>query len=183
MRWDRLFLDLEHRFDREAELERAAEADDEARARSAAVSIGDRWAASGSGVLRTRGGATMRLLVDAVGADWIAGRDTAAAARLLIPTTAIEWMRPDPIVHEGSGAAPARRDRIRFAHALRELARRRSTVELSLVNDRPTGTIDRVADDHLDLALHPVEEPRRAAAVSAVWVVPLASIDRLRWWG
>jgi len=179
MRWDRLFLDLEHRFDREAALELAVVVGDEERARLAAVTIADRWSASDLGVLRTRAGATTRLRVETVGADWIAGHEPEGGASLLIPTSAIDWMR----LETGAGTAPERRGRIRFTHALRELGRRRSTVELTLANDRPTGTIDRVADDHLDLAVHPVDEPRRASAVRASWVVPLASIDRVRWWG
>ena len=70
-----------------------------------------------------------------------------------------------------------------LAIALRELARRRAVVELALVGDRPAGTIDRVGADHLDLAVHALEQPRRPAAVAAIRLVPLAAIDHLRWRG
>lgn len=180
MRWDRLFLDLEHRFDREAEIELAAEAADEARARQAALTLADRLAQAGVAVVRTRVGATVRLQLEVIGADWIAGHEIEGAARLLIPMAAIEWAR---IEAAGVGPPPDRRGRIRLTHTLRELGRRRSAVEITLPTDRPTGTIDRVAEDHLDLAVHPLDEPRRPGAVSAVWLVPLGAIDRVRWWG
>ncbi len=177
MRWDRLFGDLESRFDHELGAEVAVEAVDEARARAAAVSLRDRLlAAAGTAVVRTGAGATLRLRIAAVGGDWLAGREHAGGT-VLVPLSAVQWLRLEP----DAWRRPADRPTATFALALRDLARRRTPVEVALADDRPTGTIDGVGADHLDLAVHPVELPRRDSAVTAVWLVPLRRIDRVRW--
>jgi hypothetical protein len=181
MRWDRLFLDLEQRFDRELAAEAAMVAADEARAQHAALTLAQRTGDAGLVVLRTRGGTTMRITIESIGPGWLAGRESEGGASVLVPVTSIEWMRAERA--DGDVPTPARRNRITLAIALRELSRRRSIIELDLGHDRPTGTIDRVAVDHLDLAVHPADEPRRAAAVTATWLVAFTAIDRLRWRG
>lgn len=183
MRWERLFLDLEQRFDREMAAEAAMIAADEARAQHAALSLAQRVGGPGRVVLRTRGGTTVRLALESVGPGWIAGREVDGGASALVPVASIGWLRTEPPIGIDAGPSPTRRDRITLAIALRELGRRRSVVELDLAHDRPTGTIDRVAADHLDLAVHPVDEPRRPSAVTATWLVPFTAIDRLRWRG
>ena len=90
MRWDGLFGDLERRFDAGLLAEADAMAQDEARARHAGLGLRDRLLGSGLlVVLATRGGEVARLL-DAVGADWVAGRRRAARAdRPLPPSSAV----------------------------------------------------------------------------------------------
>lgn len=184
MRWDGLFQDLEHRFEDALAAEAAAEALDEVRARHAARTLRDRlFGEAATVVVATRGGAVLPLAVEAVGADWLAGTALAGRASLLVPLASIAWLRAEPAEGASPAEPPASRERIGLAIALRELARRRAVVELALVGDRPAGTIDRVGADHLDLAVHALEQPRRPAAVAAIRLVPLAAIDHLRWRG
>jgi hypothetical protein len=85
----------------------------------------------------------------------------------------------------GSQSAPPDRGpvakRLDLRWALRGLARSRSAVALGLADGTlVTGTLDRVAQDHLDLAEHGLGEARRAAAVRQVRVVPLSAVALVR---
>ena len=156
---------------------------DEARAAHSALTLLHRVSEAGLVIVKTRGGTTVRIALESVGPGWVAGREVEGGASALIPLAAIDWVRAESRATSVQAPAPVQRARITLAIALRELSRRRSVVELDLSHDRPTGTIDRVAADHLDLAIHPIDEPRRASAVTGTWLVPLAAIDRLRWRG
>ena len=46
-----------------------------------------------------------------------------------------------------------------------------------------SGTIDRAGADHLDLALHDIDEPRRSASVRGYRLVPFAALSWVRWEG
>lgn len=182
MRWDQLFSDLESRFERDLDDAAAAEGLDEDRARIASRTLRERLLehADASVVLRASGGATMRMELHVVGADWAAGR-LAAGGSVLLPLAAIDWARLEPAPDPRSSRAPDDRQRIALPVVLRELARRRTVVDVALAQDRPSGTIDRVGADHLDLAVHPRDVPRRETAVAATWIVPLAAILHVRW--
>jgi hypothetical protein len=43
-----------------------------------------------------------------------------------------------------------------------------------------SGTIDRVGIDYLDLAEHPLDEPRRSSAVTGIRTIPLSAVAVLR---
>ncbi|CAN5201946.1 hypothetical protein BH09ACT1_BH09ACT1_01770 [soil metagenome] len=66
--------------------------------------------------------------------------------------------------------------RLGIGFVLRDLCRRRLPVDIGLAGGRYHGTIDRVGSDHLDLAEHELDSPRREAAVIHYRIVPL---DRL----
>lgn len=178
MRWDGLFGDLERRFDAGLLAEADAMAQDEARARHAGRGLRDRLLGAGLvAVVATRGGEVLRLRVDAVGADWIAGAAAEGGASAIVPLPAIAWMQTRVV----EAAPPESRERAGLAVVLRELARRRAGVELVLAGGRVTGTIDRVAADHLDLAVHAAGQPRRRDSVAGERLVPLAAVDVVRW--
>ena len=79
----------------------------------------------------------------------------------------------------GSEGEVERRFDLRFA--LRRLVRDRAPVEIVLVDGTAVaGTLDRVAADHVDLAQHAADEPRRARAVRQVLLLPLTAVALVR---
>lgn len=172
MRWERLFADLEDMVDEVDHLSREAEIADRVRRELARVELSDRLRANDGPVeLLLRGGKVVRGdLVDA-GKDWALVQ---GSAQVLVPTSAI--------VEVGglgrSVAAPSDiKRRLTLSHALRVMSRHRVTVsvedELRRVR---TGTIDLVGADFFELALHPVELPRRGRHVSAVRIITFRSV-------
>ena len=81
-------------------------------------------------------------------------------------------------VPEPAGSVRARLD---LRRALRGLARDRSGVQIVL-DDGGTlnGTLDRVGADYVDLAVHPVDEPRRHEAVQEVRAVVIDAVAVVR---
>lgn len=163
MRWDDLFSDLEALVEEEDRAALDAEVADLARAERAALTLADR--------LRGHVGAAVRLTlvdgepvegrVDEVGATWVS---LAGSGDLLVPLGAVT-----AVAGLGAAASPQEPGLVRrlpFSVVLRGLSRDRRPVSVRLVGGtRLDGTIDRVGADHLDLAEHPADEPRRAAAV------------------
>jgi hypothetical protein len=73
------------------------------------------------------------------------------------------------------------RGRLDLRRALRGLARDRSTVQVVLDDGAVlTGTLDRVGADYVELAEHPVDLPRRVAAVQGVSAVVITAIAVVR---
>ena len=181
MRWDELFADLEAAVEAEDRAGFDAEVADLARTERALLSTADR--------LRAHTGALLRFhLVDGelagrvhdVGRDWVAlavGRGSA-----LVPLAAVVGVdgltRAAQAPPEPGGPPPFRPG---LATALRVLARDRAYVRVTLRGGGVLGgTVDRAGADHLDLALHPADEPRRAAAVTGVRCVPFSALVVLR---
>ena len=71
-------------------------------------------------------------------------------------------------------------DRIGLPFMLRDLCRRRTSIELQTPTESLYGTIDRVGRDHLDLAAHEPGTLRRAGDVREVRIVPLTHIVLVR---
>ena len=178
MRWEQLFADLEAQFD--AEESAAERAEDASRARSEVGRL--RWVDRLGGARGHRVGLTCTGVGDLVGRvvdvgpDWVLLVDdlqrehlvaTAAVCALagLGATTA-------PVAPEG---VVARAWDLR--RAARGLARDRAVVRCVLVEGTTvTGTVDRVGADFLELAEHPVDEPRRRGAVRQVRTVVLTAV-------
>ncbi len=197
MRWDRLFTDLEARFDELADAESAAESADRERVAVGVVRTIQRLSGSIDRPIRVRlaGGGSVGGVLRAVGPDWLLltegqGRDCLVA---LSAVTAVEGLTAST-GPEISGLAL----RLDLRRALRGLARDRSPVAVALTGwaagssgsdagaygpigaGELTGTIDRVGADFIELAAHAAWEPRRAGTVRSVALVPLSGIVLVR---
>jgi hypothetical protein len=180
-RWQALFDDLEAQLDAAQAAELLGEVAERTRRETALLRLVDRLRAAqgalvavslpGSGVLRGR-------LLDA-GTDWLL-LDEGSAREVLVPLAAVlgvTGLGPQSSAPEHGPVAK----RLDLRWALRGLTRSRSGVALGLVDGTlVTGTLDRVARDHLDLAEHGLGEARRAAAVRQVRLVPLSALALVR---
>ena len=187
VRWDELFADLEGQLEhglgaeeREAELE-------EERLRTGRASLRDRVAAiAGDGEplqVRLVDGTVLGLMPRTVGRDWVSGDVVGSAAQAVLPLAAVAALLPTPAQIERSlrpVALGAVTDRIGLAFVLRDLARRRRTLQIVTPGGPLAGTIDRVGKDHLDLAVHPADGWRRSSAVARVEVLALAQVLLVR---
>ncbi|GAA2040503.1 hypothetical protein GCM10009819_27540 [Agromyces tropicus] len=188
MRWDRLFDDLESQLDRDRRDEERALALESERLRVGRLGLRERIAAMGgpeSGAVRLElvDDTSLQLRPTAFGRDWIGGVPTGGApgAQCVVPVPAIAGVVAGRRQVEASLAPPptppaALVERIGMAFALRDLGRRRAVVEVRTLSGRLHGTIDRVAADHLDLALHEPGVPRREREVRGYRLVPFARI-------
>lgn len=193
MRWDRLFAELEARFEELGDEQAAAERPDRERVAIGAVTTVERLAGAVDRPVRLglAGGAVIAGVLQAVGPDWllVAQGDQRDC---VLP------LRSVAVVHgltAATGPAPSGLDlRLDLRYALRGLARDRAPVQIALAGwsggggssatpggfGELIGTIDRVGADFIEVALHPAGEPRRAGAVRSVALVPLASILLVR---
>lgn len=181
MRWDGLFDDLEaHWADLGWQLT-VADAAELTRAEWARLPLADR--------LRGAVGADVRvhlawdealdLRVRTAGRGWLGGA-TAGGGSVLLPIGSVAALDGD------LGAAappPASLSReVGISAAFRRLARARAGVRLLGVRGTllAEGTVDRVGEDHLDVARHAGDEARRRGAVRGRLVVPFAAVGLAR---
>jgi hypothetical protein len=178
VRWELLFEDLEALA--EAGEREAFEADvgDRGRAERSGLRLIDRLHAHLDGVVTcqlTGGERLTGRLVD-IGADWALMDD--GTGPVLVPLAAVTGVEG---LSRRAGVTSELMRRTRLTTALRRLARDRSTVHLRLTDGgQVTGTIDRVGADHLDVALHAPDEPRRPRLVRGVRVVPVPALACVR---
>lgn len=187
MRWEELFDDLSGQAAAAEGDERAGEIVDRGRYEAGRVGLVERLR---SVPLHRRfrfvlpGGDPLAGSVLAVGLDWVAV--LAGGQEWLLPLAAVRRVQvlpgPDPgdPPFRGAGlASPADpvRARLGLSHAVRYLVRDRTVLALRLVDGVVlTGTADRAGLDHLELAEHPADLPRRAPSVRSTWIVPYAGI-------
>lgn len=180
MRWTALFADLEAELGAAQAAEVEAEVRERSRAEAAQVRLADRLRAA-RGVtlsLRVAGVGDVAGRCAAAGPDWLVVEEP-SGAEVLVPLPALlavtglgPWSAPAP------GVVAQRLD---FGYALGEISRRRTPVVLRLRDGSSLpGTVDRVGADFVDVAVHPVDEPRRSDAVQQVRTVPVGSITLLR---
>jgi hypothetical protein len=176
MRWDELFADLEAQLESAAAAELAGEVADRTRRLAAEVTLADRLrGARGRPVrLSVPGGPAVAGLLREVGADWLLVADE-AGREVLVVSAAVLAAAGLPREHTPETSLVRRR--LGLGSALRGVARDRSAVTLRLQDGAVlTGTIDRVGRDFLELAEHPVGEPRRAGQVSGVRAVAFGAL-------
>lgn len=178
MRWEQLFAELEASFEAEVAAETAAEHGSRARAEMGAVLLVDRVRGATGHVLRVRcrgAGEVAGRLVD-TGVDWWLlvddrGREllVATAAVLAVAGLGTGTAAPEPPSAVGRS--------LDLRRAVRGLARDRAPVLLRADDGGVlAGTVDRVGADYVELAEHPLDQPRRRGAVRAVHAVPLSAI-------
>jgi hypothetical protein len=182
MRWEQLFADLEAQA---AEHEAAVEqAEDPSRARAAygQLLLADRMRGSVGRQLSLscRGTGELSGRLADVGVDWLLLVDD-QQRELLVATGAVGAVAglgalTAPVVVAGEVTR-----RLDLRRALRALARDRATLSCLLDDGSALhGTVDRVGADFLELAEHPLDEPRRRGAVTGVRAVPLRAVVAVR---
>ena len=186
MRFDDLFDDLESQLEAEQGAERRDLEAEEERFRIGRLELRDRIAAAPRQLdIALRSGSRLRIRRMALGRDWLNGivlEGAPPGTGALVPLHAITGVELD-----GDGAAASLRPaaagdlqaRLSFAFALRDLARRRTSVILEGAGST-AGTIDRVGRDHLDLAQHEPGQPPRLGTVRAWRIVPFSAFDWVR---
>jgi hypothetical protein len=178
VRWDLLFADLEALAEATERSAFDADVADRGRAERAALALADRLRGHLDRVLTFRlldGDRVRARLVD-VGADWVLLDD---GASVVLPMGAVAGV--EGLSRQAATTTEALAGRVTLGVVLRRLCRDRSPVRLGLLDGAVlTGTIDRVGTDHLDLAQHPADEPRRPGAVRGVLVVRLAALGQVR---
>jgi hypothetical protein len=178
MRWERLFEDLEARIESDAARERVAEVADRTRRERAQVDLQSRLLASvGVGGVDVRlGSARMTGQLLDVGPDWVL-LEVGTDGSVLVPMAAIRSL---------TGLAPGARTasvvarRFALGAALRAISRDRAPVEIDAGAVRLVGTIDVVGADHLQVAEHARDVPRRAREVVGTHVLPFAGLESVR---
>ena len=186
MRWEELFDDLSGQAAAAEGEERAGELVDRVRYEAGRGGLAERLRAT---PMRRQlrivlpGGDPLAGSVLAVGLDWVVL--LAGDQEWLLPLAAVRRVQvlasPDAGDATDGGALVAPADPVRarlgLSHAVRYLVRDRTVLALRLLDgDVLTGTADRAGLDHLELAEHPADLPRRAASVRATWIVPYAGI-------
>lgn len=192
VRFDDLFDDLESQLEAELGAHERDTLAEEERFRVGRLELHERLRAAPRSLdLRLRSGERLRIERVAVGRDWVSGtiRDGAVdGAGCIVPMRSIAGVRldEDAVVRslEAEGAQPRGAQqplaaRLSLGFALRDLSRRRAPVELRCPQPLH-GTIDRVARDHLDLAIHESGTSRHPRHVAGVEIVPFAAIDWVR---
>ena len=182
VRWDDLFADLEAQADALDRAARSGEVAERTRIELASIGMLDRLRpAEGSPVRLTLiGGASVSGTLERVGVDWLLVSER-EAREVLVVLSAVRTVGGLGRAAAAPGSAGVVAARLTLRSALRGLARDRSGVALQLVDGTVlAATIDRVGNDFVEAARHPVGEERRQGAVRDVVLVPFASIAAVR---
>lgn len=193
---DALFLlrtsdDLESQLDREHRDEQRALAIEEERLRLGRLVLRDRLAAisllehdEAVVQLELIGGQRVALRSRTFGRDWVSGDCVAFGGRdtqVVLPLAAVAAVLPtrtqlDPSLEKLPERTSQVAERMTISFVLRDLCRRRTAVTVSTLDGTVHGTFDRVARDHIDLALHDHGAARRERDVHGYRIVPLERV-------
>ncbi|WP_026936436.1 hypothetical protein [Gulosibacter molinativorax] len=195
MRWDELFDDLAGQFDAGLEEERRRAAIDEERLRVTRLTLRDRLGALDAYLaaderigLQLHTGERVEIRPVEFGADWF-GADLVGVVRsygaCIVPLAGIAAVlltrdqisrSLEPLPDRPGSVA----GRLGLSIPLRDLARRRAHCEITTVTGTCYGTIDRVGRDHIDVATHDVDVPRRQSQISSIRLIPLSDVTLIR---
>lgn len=176
-----LFADLESQLAAEEEHDRRAEVADRTRRERALLDVPARLLANvGTRLaLRTATSVHEGELVE-VGADWLL-LQPGVGRQVLVPLRAVRAVTG---LQPGTTVPGVVSRRLALGAALRRFCRDRAAVEVvDLGGFAHIGTIDSVGADHLELAEHPRDEPRRAGNVRAVHLVPFEAVSAVTRFG
>lgn len=180
MRWDELFADLEAQAEALQVAERDCEVAELTRLEASRLTFTNRLSAAVGSRLRLRClGATMLVgRLNASGPGWLlldeeTGRQALVAASAVTSVAGLGRLSvaPGSAVTSGLG----------LASVLRAVARDRSVLRVGLTDSSVLdGTLDRVAADYVELAVHAAGEPRRRDEVREVLTLPVGALAVLR---
>lgn len=179
MRWNGLFDDLEAHWADLGWQETVAEAAELTRAEWMALSLADRLrGARGRQVrLHLAWGEVVDGVVHTVGQGWV-GVHVDGSGSAIVAVDCVAAVEADltraALAPELAAAG--------WGTVLRGIARTRWPVAVTgrLGAALAEGTVDRVGGDHLDIARHPRDEARRAAAVRGRLVIPFRALGTVR---
>lgn len=189
MRWELLFGDLEAQLAAAESAELAGEVSERTRHAHGEVTLGQRLrqAAGRPLTVGLAGAGPLAGVLTGVGPDWLLLSGGAAAGsggleppESLVPLTSVGWVQG---LGRGADVTEPGRvwSRLGLRSALRGISRDRATVTvLTRGADPVSGTLDRVGADHMDLAVHALDEVRRAGTVRGVRTVGLPALLAVR---
>ena len=181
VRWDDLFDDLAGQASAVLADELRTETDERARAELGRMSLLDRLAVGGAQVVDVDlvDGRRVRGRLAGVGDGWCRLEDD--RDELLLPGRALARVSSVSPPSPGPTDRPLQA-RLGLRPVLRALVRRRVYVRVgSTAGSTTGGTLDAVGADHLELAEHPADRPRRSVEVRAVSLVPFDALLVLRY--
>ena len=184
MRWHDLFADLEAQYDAVQAAELAAEVADRTRREAARLRLADRLAGAVGGevTVDVTGAGTVRGRLTSTGADWLLLEEH-TGSEVLVPEDAVTSVRGLTAWSQHPGSEGVVAGRLDLRYALRGVARNRAGVSLVLRDGGlVSGTIDRVGVDFVEVAEHPMGEPRRARAVQGARAVRIPALAVVRSW-
>jgi hypothetical protein len=182
VRWDDLFDDLEAQLGQLEEAELAGEIADRTRIEVSKFRLVDRLRpAFGHRIaVSLIGGFSVHGVVVGVGNTWVLIRED-CGTEVLAPIDAITSIAGLGNVSAAPGSEGTIAARLTLGHALRGVARDRSTVAVGLRDEGLlTGTIDRVGADFFEMAEHALDVSRRAANVAGVRTVAFTGLALIR---
>ncbi len=182
VRWDDLFDDLEAQLGQLEQAELAGEVADRTRIEVSKFRLVDRLRpAFGHRIALTLAGRfSVHGQVVGVGNAWVLVRED-RGTEVLVPLDAVTSVTGLGDVSAAPGSEGTVAARLTLGHALRGIARDRSTVGIGLRDEGLlTGTIDRVGADFFEMAEHALDVARRAGNVAGVRTVPFTGLALIR---
>jgi hypothetical protein len=199
MRWNNLFDDLEGQLEHELSAEEVDLQAEEERLRLGRLSLRDRILClsnptGGSAPKPIRvllaNGDRIDVRPAAFGRDWFSADlvdESARRAQCIVPLAGIVGLvlsKPQVSAslrsEQSNDAARGLSHRLGLPFVLRDLCRRRKSLELTTTTASLFGTIDRVGRDHFDLAVHEPGAARRESAVQSYRVVVTSDLLLVR---